>query len=86
MKIEIRKVGNSCGLILPKTLLEQLQLTDNDSVEARVDQQSLILTRSPATTRAGWAEASLRCADEPLDAATADWLEAPLVADDSTTL
>jgi len=32
MKLEIKKIGNSTGLILPKELLAQLQLAQGDSV------------------------------------------------------
>jgi putative addiction module antidote len=32
MKIEIKKIGNSTGLILPKELLAKLQLKQGDSV------------------------------------------------------
>ena len=32
MKLEIKKIGNSTGIILPKELLAQLKLTQGDSV------------------------------------------------------
>ncbi|MDF3555517.1 AbrB/MazE/SpoVT family DNA-binding domain-containing protein [Bacillus cereus] len=33
MKRKLRKIGNSTGLILPKEILEEMDLYDGDSVE-----------------------------------------------------
>ena len=55
MLAHIVKIGNSQGIRLPKPILEQTGLTD--TVELRVEGQSIILAPPAAHPRAGWAEA-----------------------------
>lgn len=43
MKLEIKKIGNSTGIILPKELLAQLHLAQGDSVFATVGPDGLTL-------------------------------------------
>ena len=43
MKLEIKKIGNSTGIILPKELLARLKLTQGDSVFATVGPDGLTL-------------------------------------------
>jgi antitoxin MazE len=40
----IRKWGNSLGLRIPRTMLEQLKVAENETVEVKVDGGSLIVT------------------------------------------
>ena len=43
-KIKVRKIGNSLGLILPKDVVEQLRVAEDDSVHYVVDRDGLHLT------------------------------------------
>ena len=46
MKLELKKIGNSTGLILPKEVLVQLKLAQGDSLFATVESDGLSLRRS----------------------------------------
>jgi antitoxin MazE len=52
MKIDIIKIGNSQGIRIPKTIIEQCRF--GDSVEMKIENGKLIL--SPHQVRKGWAE------------------------------
>lgn len=54
MKTRIIRIGNSKGVRIPKTMIEQAKL--QDEVEIAVKDDSLII-RPAAKPRAGWAEA-----------------------------
>jgi antitoxin MazE len=56
MKIAIRRMGNSQGVVIPKPILAQLGLEDR--VDMTVENDSIVLRRSARTVTAGWAEAS----------------------------
>jgi putative addiction module antidote len=50
MKLEIKKIGNSTGIILPKELLAQLDLKQGDKVTASLlPEGGLKLTHAEAT-------------------------------------
>ena len=66
MRIAIRKIGNSKGMILPTPFLAQLGLTDEAEVTL---EDGAIIVRSPSTpARAGWDEASKAIAEAGDDA------------------
>ncbi|MDO8955030.1 MAG: hypothetical protein Q7V63_09310 [Gammaproteobacteria bacterium] len=44
MKLEIRKIGNSFGVILPKQLLESLHVGQGDNLYAMENQSGVMLT------------------------------------------
>lgn len=54
MKTSIVRIGNSKGIRLPKSVLEQCHL--KDSVELEVEDNALII-RPAHAPRSGWAEA-----------------------------
>lgn len=54
MKARIIQIGNSRGVRIPKTLLEQAHLTEEVQIEARADE---IVIRSLRQPREGWEEA-----------------------------
>ncbi|MBV8280614.1 MAG: AbrB/MazE/SpoVT family DNA-binding domain-containing protein [Candidatus Eremiobacteraeota bacterium] len=58
MRIKIRKLGNSKGIILPKPIISQLNL-DSD-VEMSVEDSSIVLRKPASAVRQGWAEDSRR--------------------------
>lgn len=56
MKSQVRKVGNSHGVIIPKPLLDEIGIADGDVVNLKVNKKGRIVL-SPIRTeaRAGWA-------------------------------
>jgi antitoxin MazE len=62
-------MGNSNGIILPKPILEQLGIGAGDSFDLTVEDGSrIVLVRSVAAPRAGWADAARTIADAHDDA------------------
>jgi len=60
MKIAIRKLGNSRGVIIPKPLLEQVGL--KREAEVLVENDAIVLRPPKKRLRQGWADASRRIA------------------------
>ncbi len=60
MKVAIRRLGNSQGVIIPKPILAQVGLVSE--AEMRVEKGAIVLEKPAAAPRAGWAEASERLA------------------------
>lgn len=56
MKIAIRKMGNSQGVIIPKPVLAQAGL--DSEAEMSVEHGAIILRRPQVGVRVGWAQAS----------------------------
>jgi antitoxin MazE len=66
MKIAIRRMGNSQGVIIPKPVLAQAGLAGE--VELSVEKGAIVLRKPAAGCREGWAESSKRIADAGDDA------------------
>lgn len=60
MKVAIRRLGNSQGVIIPKPILAQVGLVAE--AEMRVEKGAIVLEKPIETPRTGWAEASKRLA------------------------
>ena len=60
MRSRIIQVGNSRGVRLPKTVLEQAHLTEEVEIEVEADQ---VVIRSAHVPRQGWDEAFRRMAE-----------------------
>lgn len=60
MKIAIRRMGNSQGVIIPKPVLAQVGL--EDEAEMVIEKDCIVLRRPQIRAREGWAEASQRIA------------------------
>lgn len=58
MRIAIRSIGNSKGVVLPKYLLAQVGLEDVDVVAVDVENGSIVLRKPQNPVREGWAEAA----------------------------
>lgn len=58
MKISIRRMGNSQGVIIPKPILAQLGL--EAEAEMVVEKGAIVLRKPLSDVRAGWAAASKR--------------------------
>ena len=56
MKVVIRRIGNSRGVVIPKPLLIEAGL--EAEAEMIVEEGALVLRRPAAPPRAGWAEAA----------------------------
>ena len=65
MKTNVIRIGNSKGIRIPKTLLEQCSLAE--TVELKVEDNHLVV-RSTEKPRSGWDEAFRRMAQEQDDA------------------
>ena len=55
MKLEIKKIGNSTGIILPKEILARLNMTLGDEVTATVTPEGLMLRQSDPVFEKGMA-------------------------------
>ena len=66
MKVAIRRIGNSQGVVLPKPVLAQAGL--EDEAELSVEDGSVILRKPAAATRSGWADAARKIAAGGVDA------------------
>lgn len=55
MKIIIRNIGNSKGMVLPKPLLEQVGLDESSVAQLDVENGAIVLRRPTPGTRAGCA-------------------------------
>ena len=58
MQTAVRKLGNSAGVIIPKSLLAELGLSAGDTVDMRLEDGRLVLAPSRHSRRGGWEEAS----------------------------
>lgn len=54
MRLPIRRIGNSRGLILPQALIAQCSF--EDEVEVKVEDGPLLITKPVRKPRAGWGE------------------------------
>jgi antitoxin MazE len=86
MKTKLIKIGNSRGIRLPKALIEQVGLSENN-VELLVEDDQIILRsrrRKKKHPRAGWDEAFKKALAEhgnELTAEDREWLNAPIDAE-----
>jgi antitoxin MazE len=62
MQVTIRTIGNSRGVVLPKPLLAQAGLGDDDAAEMTVEDGAIVLRKAARPLRAGWAEAAMAVA------------------------
>lgn len=79
MKLNLVKIGNSQGIRLPKSLLQQLKIADTIEVEVR---EGEMILRAPQHPRAGWSEAFAAAAHEGQDDLV-EWREFSNEFDDS---
>jgi antitoxin MazE len=74
MKVALHRIGNSQGVILPKPILAQVGVTENE-VEMVVERETIVLRKPRKIARSGWAEAARRLADNGDDVLV--WPELP---------
>ena len=58
MKVAIRKMGNSQGVIIPKPLLAEIGVKTGDNVDMSVERGKLVIVPRKKKPREGWAEDS----------------------------
>jgi antitoxin MazE len=68
MQITIRELGNSKGVLLPKAMLAQAGLDDQEAAEVTVVEGAIMLRKPATEVRAGWAEAAKSIGDSAEDA------------------
>jgi len=68
MQTAIKKIGNSSGILLPKTVLSHLRLSAGDVIELDLQEGRVVLSAAQRHPRAGWAEAAQTLAEAGDDA------------------
>lgn len=68
MQTSLRKLGNSAGVIIPKSVLNELGLSPGDAMDMRLEKGRLVLVPNRPARRAGWADASRAIAGSGEDA------------------
>ncbi|HZK91550.1 MAG TPA: AbrB/MazE/SpoVT family DNA-binding domain-containing protein [Stellaceae bacterium] len=58
MRAAIRKLGNSSGVIIPRSLLSEIGVSAGDAVEMSTQEGRLVLAPVKRPARTGWASAS----------------------------
>lgn len=74
VKVRIIRIGNSRGIRIPKTILEECRLEDTVELQA---QEGKLVVQPIRTARQGWEEAYHRMAEAKADAL----LDEPVVTD-----
>ena len=57
MRAAIRKLGNSSGVIIPKSMLAEIGIAAGDAVDISLEDSCIIITPQKRRPREGWAEA-----------------------------
>jgi antitoxin MazE len=68
MRAAVRKLGNSSGVIIPKSLLRDLGMAEGDPVEMTLEAGRIVLVPIKRRARGGWAEAARNIAEARDDA------------------
>lgn len=58
MRISVRRMGNSAGIILPKPVLAELGVKAGDDLSLTLEGGMVVLKPAELHPRAGWAEAA----------------------------
>jgi len=61
--VNIRWIGNSQGVVIPKPVLRQLGLSAETGAEMIIERDALILRKPASSVRSGWAEAAGKIAE-----------------------
>jgi antitoxin MazE len=63
MRTQLRPMGNSSGVIIPKPFMAQLGLAPGAELEMTLEGNRVVITPVPAHPREGWAEAARAIAE-----------------------
>ncbi len=58
MQINIREIGNSKGILIPKTMLAQAGLDDQTVADIAVENGVILLKKTVKSVRIGWSDAA----------------------------
>ena len=61
IKLKIRKIGNSQGIVIPQKFLKIIQ-SDKEEIEIEVDEKGILLKSKNQSPRKGWTKAFKRMA------------------------
>lgn len=62
LRVNIRAIGNSKGVVLPKPVLTQVGLDGATEAVMTVEGDAIVLRKPPSPAREGWADAAKRLA------------------------
>ncbi|MEO8819675.1 MAG: AbrB/MazE/SpoVT family DNA-binding domain-containing protein [Ginsengibacter sp.] len=79
LKIKLRKIGNSKGIVIPKKYLKIIDGEEEEEITLEINDDNILLKRSNEIPRKGWAEVCKKMAKNGGDA-----LLIPDVFDDET--
>jgi antitoxin MazE len=68
MRAALRRLGNSSGVIIPKSLLDEAGVAVGDPMDISLEDGRIVLAPARRAARAGWAAASKALADAGDDA------------------
>ncbi len=79
MMLEIRQIGNSAGVTIPKRILETAHLTIGDKVEAKNLENGILLEPTKPRKKYNIKDLLLLCNEENMGLSSEDkeWLNAP---------
>jgi len=80
MRVAVRRLGNSSGVIIPKSVLAEAGVAVGDTVDMSLEEGRIVLAPLQTHARAGWAEQSKAIAEAGDDALV--WPEFPNSDDD----
>jgi antitoxin MazE len=63
--ITVRRIGNSLGIVIPRTVLAQVGLSER--AELTVERGAIVLRKPREAARAGWSQAAKALADRGED-------------------
>lgn len=70
MQTSLRKMGNSTGMIVPRSILSEIGITTGAAMDLSVENGRLVATPVVRESRSGWAaEAAASAADNHVDEA-----------------
>jgi len=68
VRVAVRKLGNSSGVIIPKSLLAEVGVAVDDTVDMTFEEGRIVLAPAKRCARAGWGQASKELAESGDDA------------------
>lgn len=82
MQTSLRKMGNSTGAIIPKSILDQLELPLGAKIDVRLEDGKVILEPVKRKVREGWEEGAKMLGALGFTEEEREWLDMPSDFDD----
>jgi len=73
MRVAVRKLGNSSGIIIPKAMLTELGVSPGDALDLSLEDGRIAITPIKRKPREGWAATYV--ADAALQDEDRDWFQ-----------